>query len=293
MSLSRPLGLTLVLSLGASPYCQLQAGTIKGVVVDRVQTTPTGPTPVHPATVKLLDQKSKKLLPQSAIVNEADGSYEVTDVPPGEYSVVVSAVGYVPNGIPVPDTEFTATTEAVMAPVAKLMRVRPDGPYAVGIAKDIAATVLKGPEEQQRQMLRKEWLVLTQVNLPPSARVDIAKHLTQNPSLRLKEVVPEAKAYLEVDQKALLQVESLYGEVMEGKKPQPGREILVEHKLAPEILGDIAIYQLKKVAGAKEQKEFLGSFLKIWGKSPVAEKVLNAEKRGFFEPALLKGRTEP
>jgi hypothetical protein len=261
------------------------AGSVTGEVTDKYKTN----TPVYPASVSLLDRNKGTILPGSSTMTGADGSYTINNVPAGKYAVVVQAGGYLPDGTsgtPVPDTDFPTDGNNATAPAAKMTQSSGTLQYVKGIAAAIEEKAL-GSKADLRKVLTNEWGKLASINLPPSSRVIIAHELGNKEKLRLSEFVPETKDYLKVKPEEVRSAEALYDEVYLGKKPQPNKSVTGDFHLTEDLLADVAIYQLKKTAGTKQQKVFREDFLKMWSNSPVEDRILGAEKHGLLRPPLI------
>ena len=95
-------GIILLTSISSQMRAQ-QNGKIKGTVVES-----TSNEPLDAATVRLLSSNGSTM--QAAVASEEDGAFLFTDIPAGDYLLMVTYIGFEPVYQPV---QVTSDTESV------------------------------------------------------------------------------------------------------------------------------------------------------------------------------------
>jgi hypothetical protein len=260
----------LALALSASP---VTAGEVVGAVRDIGARPPS--QGVSGAKVKLVPGRGDAV---SAGITDRKGEYHIANVPNGDYTVVVDAVGYVPR--PHKRTQKTVQTGKNNLGVVLLMRAYgPDAYYQV-VADALVKAAQSGPDSATAKRYARAWQELREVGLPPQSKAQLVRLIDQR-DMKAKEALPAMKDYLAVSPQDIDAAVKAFHDAFLGKASMPTKASLADRRIREEVVADIVLFQLTASSGSEEQRvEFLRKFRSTWMGTSAADEVIAVIDKG-------------
>ena len=257
------------------------AGAIKGGVRDQGKKPPDNG--LSGAKVQLRREGGSLT---DAVITDADGQYEISNVDEGEYTLVVTKVGYIPR--PLERTKVKVGPDATVDDVELMQENGNDAYYAV-VAKAMMqradsdrVRVKANAVSERDSALSYEWAYLQVIELPPSSKARIAVQLSKHDP-EARDSVPDLAAYLASSPQQITEAEQLFSRAIEGKSEVPGKDRLESMKIHQEIVADIVAHQVRSTSAPEAQrKAFISEFLGKWEDTLAAKRFLTPRRTGRF-----------
>jgi Carboxypeptidase regulatory-like domain len=242
------------------------AASLKGDVRDQGKNPPANG--LSGARVQLRFSGGKLTDP---VITDTDGQYQIARIAKGEYTLVVTMMGYIPR--PHEQTKIKVDGDAKADDVL-LMQQYGTTPYYSVVATGIIRKVATAPKDYQREVLAIEWDNLRAIDLPPSSKARLASELNKQDA-SVKEVLPDIKSYLATNPEDIMKAQLRFSQALAGKADLPGKDSLDDMKLSHEIVADMVLFQVKGSTEPEEkQTVFVEEFLRKWDDTLASKQVL-------------------
>jgi len=232
-------------------------GSLTGHVRDGV--TPASGVPG--AKVQLRDSKGKLTDP---VITDTDGQYDLKKVDDGEYTLVVTKVGYVPRPCEKPKVKVqeTATADDVL-----LIQSTGNAAYYTAVATVIRTFAMAAPEQQRDGVLRQAWSALRTVNLPPASKSYVAVALNEQ-NAGIKDIVPAIRGYLKTTPDVIKRAQAMLEKALGDASQLPSESSLRDLGLDSDVVADLVHYVANDTAQTVDRRTlFVNEFRIKWDKT--------------------------
>ena len=275
--------LSALLALAVAPFSsdKATADSVMGSVLDSGKDPPANG--VSGAKVQLRLPNGK--LVDRVFITDTDGQYHIVDVEKGDYTLVVTKVGYAPR-----PHELTKVKIDGNAKADDVVLMQDDGTdvYYSVVATHLLNKVAAAPKDARRTVFTYEWNNWSTINLPPSSKARLSIALNKQDA-KAGETLPDLKIYLTAKPEQITKAQALFGQALAGNRDLPERESLGDLGLSDEIVADMVLFQVKNSTEPKKKTEtFIHEFLLKWDETQASKRFLTQQKKSLEDSASIE-----
>jgi hypothetical protein len=235
------------------PSAQAPGASVKGAVSDVI-----GPK-LPDVKVTLKDTKSKKEY-SAKDKTDGNGAYQVDQIPPGEYAILMERPGYQQlapmDPIVIKDAEKDLTLQAEEGSMWKRQATKK---YLEGVSEQYVKKVKQGKQSYERL-----WFDTRVVALLPSSKQYLIEDIVKKDD-QAKVRFEKFNLYLKIAEKDLLRAEGTFRVAWVGKGAVPAPSLMRDFRIDDEVVVDILLHQKATISTSPLTMErFFEQFNRTW-----------------------------
>lgn len=219
-------------------------------------------------------------------ITDANGRYEVLDVPDGKYRLTFDKPGFVPR--PADGPKIEVKDKKIVVKDFWLTKGYGTKAYFKIVAEKIVAE-LNETKGEKKEQYKLTWIELRKANFPPTSKADICYWIAETDKDASK-VFPPLNDYLKADTKNIEKLDGMFKKaLLDDNAPYPTKSQVADLKLGDEVIIDVSLFYLNPTPEANvspSRREALhGKLISEWKGTEVAREIekyykKEPEKRG-------------